>query len=212
MKKVIYLLVGFLSGIYAQGLAAQADDLYFTQRKYSSKPKVGLALSGGAAHGLAHIGVIQYLDEIGVNVDYITGTSMGAVIGALHAMGYNGKQLEVIAAEINWDAIINNKIQYSGVSPIEKFYHNKYPLNFDISDSRILLPQGILNTNRLEVVLARLFSPTIGIENFTDFPRPYKCYGVDIERGEVVTMENGKLTDALRASMAIPSVFSPYNY
>tara|TARA_R110000737_G_scaffold314508_1_gene324305 strand:+ start:484 stop:2715 length:2232 start_codon:yes stop_codon:yes gene_type:complete len=190
----------------------QETDKHFTQRDYDKRPKIGLALSGGAAHGLAHVGVIKYLDEIGVKIDYITGTSMGAVIGALHAMGYNGLQIEAIAADINWDAVMNNSIQYEGVSPAEKFYHNKYPLNFAINDRRILLPQGILNTNRLELVLARLFSPTVGIDKFTDFPIPFKCYGVDIEEGEVVCLENGKLTEALRASMAIPSVFSPFKY
>jgi len=198
--------------LYTLEAASQNSEYYFAHREYTSRPKIGLALSGGAAHGLAHIGVIQYLDEIGINIDYVTGTSMGAIIGALHAMGYNGKQLEEIADDINWDAIINNNIRYEDVSPIEKFYHGKYPLNFDIGDSRILLPQGILNTNRLELVLARLFSPTVGVAHFDDLPRPFKCYGVDIESGEVVTMENGKLTDALRASMAIPSVFSPYLY
>ncbi len=209
---ISYFLLFCTCILYTQEAVSQNRDFYFAQREYVSKPKIGLALSGGAAHGLAHIGVIQYLDELGINIDYVTGTSMGAVIGALHAMGYNGKQLEVIAADINWDAIINNNIQYEGVSPVEKFHHDKYPLNFDISDSRILLPQGILNTNRLELVLARLFSPTIGIKDFSNLPRPFKCFGVDIERGEVVSMEDGKLTDALRASMAIPSVFSPYKY
>lgn len=212
MKILAYFLVFCSCILSTQEAVSQNSDYYFAQRKYESRPKIGLALSGGAAHGLAHIGVVQYLDEIGINVDYITGTSMGAVIGALHAMGYNGKQLEEIASDINWDAIINNNIRYKDVSPIEKFYHDKYPLNFDISDRRILLPQGILNTNRLEIVLARLFSPTVSVEHFDDLPRPFKCYGVDIERGEVVTMDNGKLTDALRASMAIPSVFSPYKY
>jgi NTE family protein len=198
--------------IYSCEATAQMGESHFAQREYTKRPKIGLALSGGAAHGLAHIGVIKYLDEIGVNIDYITGTSMGAIIGAMHAMGYDGKQMEEIAANINWDAVINNNIRYDDVSPVEKFHHDKYPLNFAISHRRILLPQGILNTNRLELVLARLFSPTIGIDQFSDLPRPFKCYGVDIEKGEVVSMEDGKLTVALRASMAIPSVFSPFKY
>ncbi len=212
MKAVVQFLLMCMCVFYTQEAAAQVNESHFSQREYTKRPKIGIALSGGAAHGLAHIGVIQYLDEIGVNIDYITGTSMGAIIGAMHAMGYDGKQMEEIAANINWDAVINNNIGYEGVSPIEKFHHDKYPLNFAISDRRILLPQGILNTNRLEIVLARLFSPTVGIDQFADLPRPFRCYGVDIEKGTVVSMENGKLTDALRASMAIPSVFSPFKY
>ncbi len=195
-----------------QCVTAQDTDIHFTQREYQERPKFGLALSGGAAHGLAHVGVIQYLDEMGIEIDYITGTSMGAIIGALYAMGYSGEEMEVIAADIDWDAILNENIGYSGVSPIEKFYHDKYPLNFVINGRKILLPQGIINTNRLELVLARLFSPAVGIKNFDDLPIPFKCYAVDIERGEVVTLDNGVLTEALRASMAIPSVFAPVNY
>ena len=212
MKAIVQLLLLGMCMLYTQETNAQDRESHFTQREYTKRPKIGIALSGGAAHGLAHIGVIQYLDEIGVNIDYVAGTSMGAVIGALHAMGYDGKQMEEIGADINWDAIINNSIRYEGVSPIEKFHHNIYPLNFAINDQRILLPQGILNTNQLEIVLARLFSPTVGIDQFADFPRPFRCYGVDIEKGEVVSMENGKLADALRASMAIRSVFSPFKY
>jgi len=204
------LLFGLL--VCLQCVSAQDTDVHFTQREYQERPKFGLALSGGAAHGLAHIGVIKYLDELGIEIDYITGTSMGAIIGALYAMGYSGNDMQNIAADIDWDAILNENIRYSGVAPIEKFHHDKYPLNFVINGRKILLPQGIINTNRLELVLARLFSPVVGIENFEELPIPFKCYAVDIEKGEVVALENGKLPEALRASMAIPSVFAPVKY
>lgn len=212
MKVAIKILLSMACSLVLYDGACQDSEYHFSSRTYENSPSIGLALSGGAAHGLAHVGVIQYLDEVGVKVDYITGTSMGAVIGALHAMGYSGLEMERIAGEINWDGIINNEIHYDEVSPVEKFFHDKYPLNFVINDSRILLPQGILNTNNLELELARLFSPAVGIDQFSDLPIPFRCFGVDIEEGEVVTMKSGKLADALRASMAIPSVFSPFRF
>lgn len=176
------------------------------------RPKIGLALSGGAAHGLAHIGVIQYLDEIGIDVDYITGTSMGAIIGALYAMGYDGQKIESIAKELDWDAILNNTIPLNEVAAVEKLYHDKYPLTFVIDDNKILLPQGFLNTNKLELVLAKLYAPASNIEDFETLPRPFRCFGVDIEKGNVEVLNNGRLAKALRASMAIPSVFAPKHY
>lgn len=179
---------------------------------YKERPKIGLALSGGAAHGLAHIGVIQYLDEIGIDVDYVTGTSMGAIIGALYAMGYDGEKIEQIAKELDWRAILNNKISLNGVAAVEKSYHDKYPLTFVIDNKSILLPQGFLNTNMLELELAKLFAPACEIENFEELPRAFNAFGVDIEKGEIVTLRNGRLAKALRASMAIPSVFAPKYY
>jgi len=179
---------------------------------YEKRPKIGLALSGGAAHGLAHIGVIQYLDEIGIDIDYVTGTSMGAIIGALYAMGYDGEKIEEIAKELDWTAILNNKIPLNGVAAVEKLYHDKYPLTFVIENNSILLPQGFFNTNRLELELAKLFAPASEIENFEELPRAFNAFGVDIEKGEIVTLNNGRLAKALRASMAIPSVFAPKYY
>lgn len=209
MKQAILCICTLLQ---ITAIQAQDTEWHFSMRSYDASPKVGLALSGGAAHGLAHIGVIQYLDDIGIEIDYITGTSMGAIIGALYAMGYTGDQMAEVAAEVDWDGILSNRIRYNEAAPIEKFFHDKYPLSFDVNDRRILLPQGILNTNRLEIELARLFSPALDRPDFDDLPIPFRCFGVDIESGEVVTMSKGRLPDALRASMAIPSIFSPSQY
>lgn len=204
---IIFLLM-LTVGTYGQQAFFKLDSL----AGLDSRPKIGLALSGGAAHGLSHIGVIQYLDEIGIDVDYITGTSMGAIIGALYAMGYDGKKIEELAKRLDWDALLNNKIPLNGVAAVERIYHDKYPLNFEIKDNSILLPQGFLNTNNLELELAKMFAPASGIEDFSDLPRAFRCFGVDIETAEIVTLKDGRLPKALRASMAIPSVFAPKYY
>lgn len=195
-------------GFGQQDSISKLDSLSLLERR----PKIGLALSGGAAHGLAHIGVIQYLDELGIDIDYVTGTSMGAIIGALYAMGYDGHKIESIAKELDWNNILNNKVPLNNVTAVEKLYHDKYPLTFVIDDKRILLPQGFFNTNKLELELAKLFAPAANVEDFNQLPRPFRCFGVDIEEGEIVNLDHGRLAKALRASMAIPSVFSPKYY
>ena len=178
MRRILAILCFFLFQVL---LPAQNVDFYVDSLlRENIRPKIGLALSGGAAHGLAHIGVIQYLDEIGLEVDYVTGTSMGAIIGALYSMGYNGKEIEAIAKKLDWNGILNNEVYMDEVAAVEKKYHDKYPLTFVIEDNEILLPQGFLNTNRLEMELAKMFAPAIGIDDFSDLPIPFKCFGVDI--------------------------------
>jgi len=142
---------------------------------YAERPKVGLALSGGAAHGLAHIGVLQYMEEVGIHVDYITGTSMGAIIGALYALGYDAASCGAVAADTQWDEVLSTQIKTAAVAPVEKYKHDKYPVSLDLNGSKLIIPAGILSSSRLDIV----------------------------------EMNSGSLARAVRASMAIPSVFSP---
>ena len=188
---------------------AQIDTLPCFKRTYENDPKLGLALSGGAAHGLAHIGLIKYLDELGIRPDYITGTSMGAIIGGLYAMGYNGEEIEKIAHDMRWYDILRDEIDFTSVTPSEKYYYDKYPLVLNLDDGAFLFPTGLLGTNKLDMVLNDLYAPANYINSFDSLPIPFKCFGVDIASGKVVTMEKGKLSSAIRASMAIPTVFPP---
>jgi NTE family protein len=210
MRRIITII--FVLSINCLGIGQDTLSRMDSIKLLNQRPKIGLALSGGAAHGLAHIGVIQYLEEIGIDIDYVTGTSMGAIIGALYAMGYDSKKIEQIAKELDWEGILNNEIPLHRVAAVEKLYYDKYPLTFVIDNNRILLPQAFLNTNKLEMEFAKLFAPASNIEDFSKLPRPFQCFGVDIEKGEVVSLTNGRLAKALRASMAIPSVFAPKFY
>ena len=172
-------------------------------------PKIGLALSGGAAHGLAHVGVIKYLEELEIPVDYITGTSMGSIVGGLLAMGYSADEMTEIAKGIDWQEILGNKIKLNDVAPLEKFYHEKFPILFTLKDKELILPSGILGGQKLDMKLSRIFYPALSIDNFDDLVIPFRCVAVDISSGEVITLDSGYLGQAIRASMAIPMVFSP---
>lgn len=173
------------------------------------KPKVGLVLSGGAAHGLAHIGVIKYLEEMGIQADYVTGTSIGSIIGGLYAMGYDADRMREVAAAQNWDLLLSNHIPLNEVAPLEKNNHGKFPFKLGFKDGEFTLPKGVINSQKLDLMLSKIYCPTHFVQDFDELSVPFRCVATDIERGEYVVLDNGYLGRAIRASMAIPFIFTP---
>lgn len=173
------------------------------------RPKIGLVLSGGSAHGLSHIGVIKYLENQGIPVDYVTGTSMGAIVGALFAMGWSADDIENFTNTLDWDLIISNALPLNEVAPSEKNTYDRFALNFTVDKDEIKLPQGFYNSLRLDLLMSGLYSGAYEISDFDSLPRPFRCAAVDIETGKVKIFSKGYLGNAVRASMAIPSVFTP---
>ncbi len=173
------------------------------------RPKIGLALSGGGAHGLAHIGVIQFMEEIGIEVDYITGTSIGAIVGGVYSMGYDADAMMEIVTRYSWNEIIGNKISLEEVSPLEKSDHDRFPASIRISENQFLLPMAIYQGHKLDLALKQLFSAANLVNDFSELPIPFRCYAVDLLQGGLVEMSSGNLVTSIRASMAIPAVFAP---
>ncbi|MDP4209986.1 MAG: patatin-like phospholipase family protein [Bacteroidota bacterium] len=189
--------------LFALGLTVSSQELP------SKRPKVGLVLSGGGAKGLAHIGVIKVLEEAGVPIDYIGGTSMGAIIGGLYAMGYSVPQLDSIVRSIDWEDLLTDKVLRQNLAMIEKDEDVKYLFSFPIRDKKIALPSGIVAGQNISSYLSNLTSPVYKIKDFAKLPIPYLCLATDIERGKPVILKKGNLAEAMRASMAIPTVFTP---
>lgn len=183
--------------------------LSFGQIDTLQKPKVGLVLSGGAAHGLAHIGVIKYLEEMGIQADYVTGTSIGSIIGGLYAMGYDSDKMREVAAAQNWDLLLSNHIPLNEVAPLEKNNHGKFPFKLGFKDGEFTLPKGVINSQKLDLMLSKIYCPTHFVQDFDELSVPFRCVATDIERGEFVVLDNGYLGRAIRASMAIPFIFTP---
>jgi len=175
----------------------------------SKKPKVALVLSGGSAHGLAHIGVIEYLEELGIKPDLITGTSMGAVIGGLYALGYTADEIRQISADQDWDLIMSNRTPLDEVAPVEKQFHGRIPLSLYWKDDSFKLPAGIIRGQRLDINLSSLFVGARDINHFDDLHIPYRCVAIDLQDGSIDVFDSGYIAEAIRASMAIPSVFPP---
>ncbi len=178
-------------------------------QKETARPKIGLVLSGGGAKGLAHIGVIKVLEEAGIRPDYITGTSMGSIIGGLYACGYSANELDSIVNHIDWAVVLSDQIPLNDVAPEEKGDYNRFQLEFDISKKGIHLPPGMVRGQRISEMLSSLTWHVSNCETFDELPIPFRCVAVDLVEGKPYVFKDGDLSEAMRASMAIPSVFTP---
>ncbi len=192
--------------LFAFFLYFTISNLVYAQEK---RPKIGLVLSGGGAKGIAHIGILKTLEEVGLTPDYITGTSMGSIIGGLYSIGYSADELEELVTTVNWDEVLTNRIPMDKVAIEEKDYYGRYLLNFFMQDKKFSLPKGVIDGQAIMELFSRLTRPVHGINDFNDFPIPYSCVATDIVTGLPVTLNKGSLAMAMRASMAIPSIFTP---
>ena len=173
------------------------------------RPKIGLVLSGGGAKGLAHIGVLKYLEKAGIRPDYITGTSMGSIIGGLYAIGYSADELDSIIRKINWSITLSDKVYLYDVEPLEKDNYERFILDFNLEKGGLKLPNGLVKGQNISELLSQLTWRVAGIKDFDDFPIPFRCVASDLITGRQHVFKSGDLMTALRSSMAIPSVFTP---
>lgn len=172
------------------------------------RPKIGLTLSGGGAKGLAHIGILKAIDSAGLKIDYVTGTSMGGVIGGLYAVGYSADTIEKISRTINWDLFLSNQASLRTLYMEEKDEYNKYNVELPWVNHRFHLPSGLLQGQEVWNKLSELFYPVYNVKDFTKFSKPFKCIATDVGTGEAVVLSKGEISSAIRASMAIPSFFT----
>ena len=168
----------------------------------------GLTLSGGGAKGLAHIGVLKALDSAGIQIDYVTGTSMGSIVGGLYAIGYSGKEIEKIARGLNWNEILSNRVSLRSIAIEEKADYNNFTIEVPFEDGFFTIPSGAIESQELWLQLSELFFPVYAIKDFNQFERAFRAIAADVETGEVVSLDHGEIINALRASMAIPAVFT----
>ncbi|MDX8341485.1 patatin-like phospholipase family protein [Draconibacterium sp. IB214405] len=183
--------------------------VYSQQINNKDKPKIGLVLSGGGAKGLAHIGVLKVLEEAGISPDIITGTSMGGIMGGLYAAGYTAEELSEINKNANWDLLLTDKVRLLSVAMDEKNETKKYLFEIPIRDKKINLPAGVIEGQHLEAYFSELLWPLTEEEDFNQLPVPFHCMSVDMISGETIEHSSGDLVQSIRASMSIPTVFSP---
>jgi len=194
--------LGFLLFMFSIGLIAQ--------EQLSTKDlKVGLVLSGGGAKGMAHIGALKVIEEAGIRIDYIGGTSMGAIIGSLYASGYSAKQLDSIFQETNFNTLIQDELPRGVKSFYEKENAERYALTLPFQDFKLSFPSGLSQGQNLYNLLVQLMAPVDQIDDFSKLPVPFFCMGTNIETGEDVVLDRGSLPLAVSASGSLPSLFSP---
>jgi len=186
----------------------------FAQAKKSptSAPKLGLVLSGGGAKGFAHIGLLKVMEEVGIRPDFITGASMGSIVGGLYALGLSAKELEEMAVSQDWGLLLSNQVDLRQINIIEKETYGSHFLSLEYDNGSLHFPQGLIEGQQLSLALARFACAGHLIDDFDDFPIPFKCVAVNLLDGEIVVLDTGYLAKAQRASMAIPSVFTPVEY
>jgi NTE family protein len=187
----------------------QSNSIGQPPAKSQTKPhKLGLVLSGGGAKGIAHVGILKALEREGIRPDFITGTSMGSIIGGLYAIGYTADQLDTIVRSINWDLVLSNNIPLNFISYEEKEYYNRYLLEFPVEDWKLKLPSGMIEGQTLDEVLNHYTWSSNKYRRFDDFPIPFRCLATNVSTGKAIIFKEGSLAEAIRASMAIPTAFT----
>ena len=187
--------------VLAAATAAAADE----------RPKIGLALSGGAARGCAHVGVLKVLEEMRVPVDYVAGVSMGAVVGGLYAAGMTPAEIERTLTRLDWQSVLEDRTAYRELAFRRKEDERRYLMDVEVGVGKqgFTLPAGLLTGQKLGFQLQSFLRPVADVTDFSRLPTPFRAVATDLETGEVVVLARGQLAAALRASMAIPGVFSP---
>ena len=173
------------------------------------QPKVGLVLSGGGAKGFAHVGVLKAIDKAGVQIDYIGGTSMGAIIGGLYAVGYSGNQIEEIILKTDFSVLLRDKLPRNSSSFFEKESGEHAFISLPVHRGKIGLPRAISKGQNVLNFLLELFNSGAEFQDFSKLQIPFFCIATDVENGAPVLLEKGSLAVALRASGSFPSLLNP---
>lgn len=198
-KAIVLLLLLIVTAICPPLLAGQDPP---------PRPKLGLALSGGGAKGMAHIGVIMVMEEAGLKPDYITGVSMGSIVGGLYAMGYSPDSIATMFRTFNWEANLSDRIPENKIIFLEKRHYHNSIISLPITRDAIKLPTGLITGQLIESGLNNYFWPAAGISDFSELPVPFLCLATDVVTSKKVVFRQGYLPDAIRASIAIPTVFT----
>lgn len=173
------------------------------------RPQIGVVFTGGGAKGTAYIGVLRVLEEVGIPIDYISGTSMGAIIAGLYAAGYDPDELEEMILSREWDALLLDQVPRKFAPLPEKLDDGKYPFGFPLINGRASLPRGLIAGQNITSFLSKATLHVHQIEDFSDLPTPFFCTAMDITNGDGVVLDRGSLALAIRASMSMPSLHEP---
>lgn len=178
------------------------------------KPRVGLVLGGGGARGAAHIGVLKELERMRIPVHAVAGTSMGAIVGGLYASGMTSAELEDLVNSLDWDDAFRDHPSRQNKSFRRKQDDAAFPIQFElgVKDGDIHLPRGLIQGQKLQLILNEQLLSVSGINDFDDLPTPFRAVAADIETGEEHVMDKGDLAVAIRASMSAPGVFAPVQF
>jgi len=199
-----------IAGLAAPRTGLAADAAAATAAPAGS-PRIGLALSGGGARGIAHIGVLKVLEEMRVPIHCVTGTSMGAIVGATFAAGLTPQQLQDAVLKADWNEIFRDQPPRDEIAVKRKIddYKTLFKPEFGVKDGGLALPKGVIAGVSIESFFRVLTTPAYDIEDFRKLPIPFRAMATDIETGQAVVLEHGSIAQAMRASMSVPGALAP---
>ena len=176
------------------------------------RPKVGVVLSGGGAKGFAHIGALRVIEEAGIPIDYIAGTSMGSIIGGLYAVGYDPDMMQKLCTEQDWNLIMKDQIPRKFM-PLDKRYQERhYLLSMPLKDGKLKIKRSMVDGVYVNMLLTRLTMPAYEDRDFDSLPVPFLCIGTDMITADPIEFRKGSLAQSIRSSMSIPFLFEPVEY
>ncbi len=208
-RQLFCVLVLVVTSVWGPGSSLDAQSAQSSPPPGRTRPRVAIVLSGGGAKGLAHIGVLQVLESAGISPDVVTGTSMGALVGGLYAIGYSPAELDTLVRRLDWPRYFSDASDYHFLGIDRRLSGDRTLLNVPMKRWRPSLPSGAISGQRISRLLSNLTWPAQTTRDFTTLPRAFAAVATDIETGQAVVLDSGSLALALRASMSLPSVFEP---
>jgi NTE family protein len=196
------LIIGTILLLQCFGVFGQSDSV-------GKRPKIGLVLSGGGAKGMAHIGALKVIEEAGVEIDYIGGSSMGAIVGALYAAGYSAAELDSMFNATNFGTLIQDNLPRSAKTFYEKEDSERYALTLPFKNFKVSVPPAYSGGQNIYNEFVKLLYHVKDIDDFNKLPTPFVCIATDIETGKQVVLNSGYLPEAILASGTLPSLFEP---
>jgi NTE family protein len=200
---LLLILVFYVSSLFSQPVKKEPA---------KKSPTVGLVLSGGGAKGFAYIGFMKVLYEVNMPIDYIGGSSMGAITAALFSLGYSPDTIANLVRGYDWDKLINDVQDRRYMAYEEKLFSERSFFTVPIEDKFFALNKSLSTSFNIDLMLNKLLASGAHVTDFNDLPIPFLCIGTDLLTGEAVVLNKGDLARAVRASMSIPGFFPPVHY
>lgn len=197
----LLMIVGMLSSY-----RIEAQNVADTIRR---RPTVGVVLCGGGAKGFAHIRILKAIEEAGIPIDYIGGTSIGSIMGSLYAVGYDPDVMEKIVRQQDWNKVIYDRIPRNLMPVEQKMQDRQYLATFPIANGKVKVKPSLIDGVYVNLLLSRLMLPANDIHDFSKLPVPFYCIATDVEHACQYEMTKGSLSRSVRSSMSIPFFFKP---
>ncbi len=204
-----FLLMMLISVFSFYSVDAQEVSDSVALKKFRHRPKVGVVLCGGGAKGFAQIRVLKAIDEAGVPIDFIGGTSIGSIMGALYAVGYDPDMIEKLVREQDWNQVIYDRVPRVLMPVEQKMFERQYLATFPIMDGKLKVKSSVVDGVYVNLLMSQLMLPASNVHDFNKLSVPFYCIATDVEHARQYEMTKGNLARSVRASMSIPFFFKP---